>query len=50
MEAYGKIFVVVAVLSVILIGMIIYLVVLDRKVRKLEKEVEERVINQKNNS
>lgn len=50
MEAYGKIFVVVAVLSVILIGMIIYLVVLDRKVRKLEKDVEERVINQKNNS
>jgi CcmD family protein len=40
MEAYGKIFVVVAVLAVILIGIFGYLFTLDRKIGRLEKEVE----------
>jgi len=46
MESYGKIFVVVAVLAVILVGVFIYLYSIDRKLRKLEKEVEENLTNQ----
>jgi len=42
MESYGKIFVVVAVLAVILVGVFVYLFTIDRKVRKLEKEIEEK--------
>jgi CcmD family protein len=42
MEQYGKIFVVVAVLAVILVGVFIYLFTIDRKVKKLEKEIEEK--------
>ena len=42
METYGKIFVVVAVLAVILIGIFGYLFVLDRKLGKLEKEFSEK--------
>ncbi len=38
MRSNGKIYVVVAVLSMVLIGLIIYLVTLDRKISKLEKE------------
>jgi CcmD family protein len=38
----GKIFVVVAVLALILIGIFVYLFSIDRKVTKLEKEVKER--------
>jgi hypothetical protein len=38
MRANGKIFVVVAVLGVILLGLIIYLISLDRKIKKLEEE------------
>lgn len=45
MESYGKIFVVVAVLSVILIGVFIYLYFIDRKIGKLEKEVEDKIAN-----
>lgn len=41
MEAYGKIFVVVAVLSVILLGVFVYLYTIDRRLRRLEKENEE---------
>ena len=37
----GKLFVVIAVLAVILIGLIAYLVFLDRKVSKLEKQLTE---------
>lgn len=37
MRSNGKIYVVVAVLLLILLGLIAYLVVLDRKVSKLEK-------------
>ena len=36
----GKIYVVVAVLSIIFTGIVIYLVVLDRKISKLEKEIK----------
>jgi K+-transporting ATPase A subunit len=38
MRSNGRIFVVVAVVVVILIGLILYLVRLDRKISKLEKE------------
>lgn len=41
MEAYEKIFVVVAVLSVILLGVFVYLYTIDRRLRRLEKENEE---------
>ena len=47
MESYGKIFVVVAVLAVILIGVFIYLFTIDRKLRKLEKEIEEKSTQKK---
>jgi CcmD family protein len=42
MLANGKIFVVVAVLALILVGIFIYLFTIDRKVNKLKKEVEEK--------
>jgi CcmD family protein len=42
MEAYGKIFVVVAVLAVILVGIFGYLFILDRKLGKIEKEMNEK--------
>ena len=42
MDSYGKIFVVVAVLALILVGIFVYLFFLDRKVGKLEKEVKEK--------
>tara|TARA_B100000965_G_C19536782_1_gene733734 strand:+ start:139 stop:333 length:195 start_codon:yes stop_codon:yes gene_type:complete len=38
MRANGKIYVVVAVLAVILIGLISYLVSIDRKLKKLENK------------
>jgi CcmD family protein len=40
MLEYGKIFVVVAVLSIILIGIFVYLFIMDRKIGKLEKEIK----------
>ena len=36
----GKIYVVVTVLSIIFIGIIAYLIMLDRKISKLEKEIK----------
>ena len=39
MRSEGKIYVVVAVLCVILMVLIIYLISIDRKVSKLEKEI-----------
>jgi len=39
----GKIFVVVAVLALILVGIFVYLFTIDRKVTKLEKELEEKI-------
>ena len=47
MEAYGKIFVVVAVLATILVGVFVYLFTIDRKLRKLEKQVEEKLTHEK---
>jgi CcmD family protein len=47
MEEYGKIFVVVAVLAVILAGIFVYLFTIDRKVRNLEKEIEEKSTHSK---
>ena len=47
MLEYGKIFVVVAVLSVILVGIFVYLFVMDKKMGKLEKEVAEELMNKK---
>jgi CcmD family protein len=40
MLANGKIFVVVAILALILVGIFVYLFTIDRKVTKLEKEIE----------
>jgi hypothetical protein len=40
MRSNGKIFVVVAVLSTILAGLILYLVSLDRRIRRMERESE----------
>jgi len=42
MEISGKIFVVVAVLAVIMAGLFVYLFFLDRKIRKLEKQLKEK--------
>ena len=39
MRTSGKIYVVVAVLVIIFIGIVVYLVIIDRKVSKLEKEM-----------
>jgi CcmD family protein len=41
MRSEGKIYVVVAILSVILIGLIVYLVSIDRKATRLEKRLDE---------
>lgn len=38
MRSNGKIYVVVAVLMVVLIGLILYVFALDKKIRKLEKQ------------
>ena len=38
MEAHGKIYVVMAVCLTVLVGLIIYLVMIDRKVTALEKK------------
>ncbi|HEX8348389.1 MAG TPA: hypothetical protein VF598_00375 [Hymenobacter sp.] len=37
----GKIYVVVAVIAVVLTGLLIYLISLDRKIGRLEKEIKE---------
>jgi hypothetical protein len=38
MRAEGKIYVVVAVVLIIFVGMILYLISLDKKISKIEKE------------
>ncbi len=43
LRASGKIYVVVIVVTVILTGLILYLIRLDRKVGRLEKEFSERI-------
>jgi hypothetical protein len=40
MRSNGKIYVVVAVLSTILAGLILYLVSLDKRIRRMERESE----------
>lgn len=40
MRANGKIYVVVLVLGIIFAGIVVYLIWIDRKLRKLEKESE----------
>ena len=39
MRADGKIWVVVAVIAIVFVGIIAYLVLLDRKIRKIEKNI-----------
>ena len=39
MRSDGKIYVVIAVLAIILFGLIVYLITIDRKLGKLEKEI-----------
>lgn len=39
MDSCGKIYIVVAVLGLILIGIFIYLMVMDRKLARFEKEI-----------
>jgi CcmD family protein len=39
MRSEGKIYVVIAVLAIILLGLIVYLITIDRKLGKLEKEI-----------
>ena len=41
MRTDGKIYVVVAILLVILIGLIAYLILIDRKATRLEKKLDE---------
>ena len=41
MRSNGKIYVVVAVIALIFIGLVIFLITIDRKVKKLEKQMEE---------
>ena len=41
MRADGKIYVVVAVLLVILVGLVAYLIIIDRKATRLEKKLDE---------
>ena len=42
MRASGKIYVVVAVLLLLFIGIVIYLLRLDRKITAIEKEIKEK--------
>jgi K+-transporting ATPase A subunit len=39
MRSEGKIYVVIAVLAIILLGLIVYLITIDKKLGKLEKEI-----------
>ena len=41
----GKIYVVVAVLLTIMVGLIVYLISLDRKVSRLEKQLKDDLVN-----
>lgn len=38
----GKIYVVICVLAIIFIGIVTYLIMLDRKIGKLEREIEKK--------
>lgn len=41
MRSNGKIYVVVAVIAIIFVGIVIYLVSIDRKAARLEKEIKD---------
>jgi len=41
MRSNGKIYVVVAVILIVLVGLFIYLFAIDKKVRNLEKKIED---------
>jgi len=41
LRSEGKIYVVVAVMSTVLIGMIGYLIIIDRRIGKMEKELQD---------
>ena len=42
MRSEGKIYVVVAIIVIILVGLFIYLFLLDRKIKKLENQLRDR--------
>ena len=42
MRSNGKIYVVVAVAALVMIGILVYLVVLDRKIGAMEKKIKEK--------
>jgi CcmD family protein len=42
MRSEGKIFVVVAIILIVLLGLFIYLFLIDRKVKKLENQLREK--------
>jgi CcmD family protein len=44
MRSEGKIYVVVAILLIIFAGLVIYLVMLDRKVTRIEKKLPEKKV------
>lgn len=41
MRANGKIYIVVGVIMIVLLGLLLYLFFIDRKVTKLEKKIED---------
>jgi CcmD family protein len=41
LRSEGKIYIVVAVIAIIFVGIVIYMISLDRKLTKLEKEIKE---------
>lgn len=41
MRSNGKIYVVVAVLALVLVGLLVYVFILDRKISRIEKEGKE---------
>lgn len=43
MRSSGKIYVVVLVVFVIFLGLFLYLIKLDRKISKMEKEIENKI-------
>jgi len=45
LRAEGKIYVVVAIIAVIFVGIIIYLINLDRKITKVEEQLKQRETN-----
>ncbi len=44
MDPDSKIYIVVAILAVILVGIFVYLFFMDRKISKIEKEVSEETL------